>query len=443
MNVYAPPDPSPLGGGQTRGYLEQASGLGDLLNLAREDGDTRRYFAYASAILGRPYDGFYPRAGAVDQAPGEDAHVLIRPERALWPWRDFTVEYPPGMLVAALLPALFTTDFPTYHFLFCVLMELLLTAAVWLGVGTAETITRGAGRNTLIFSILFVTALGSVCVRRYDALVALAIAIAIRGLVARKPVLAGLGLAIGTVVKGTPLLLAPVAAIHWARRERWRELALAALVCALIGAIAAAAYGMIAGPRALDVLTYHVDRPVQTESPYGAGLMIADLFHPGLARVVAGYGSENVQSLWEPSLRRLSSTLLGLSIGGVFIWFWKFSRPADDAARNRPALVACTAVLIAFIGLGKVFSPQYMVWILPSGMIAATLSSERSFLLLVSAAAMTQVEFPFVYFLGLPWNWQILGVVAVIRDGLLLSSAVSLMIDASRRPEAIVEATPG
>ena len=183
-----------------------------LLTLLRDDGDTKRYYAYANAMLGRPYDQFFVRPG--EDGSGGGAHSLITPGHALIPWRDFPVEYPPGVLIAALPPALFAPDFASFHFLFSLEMELMLTAAAWLGVRSAERLRPGAGRPTLILSIVYLVALGVIGARRYDGLVALAIAAAVYGLAARKPALAGFALAASVLAKGAPALIAPIGAWH-------------------------------------------------------------------------------------------------------------------------------------------------------------------------------------------------------------------------------------
>ncbi len=435
MNIYATPNPDILG--DPPGATAGKTGLADLMILLRDDGDTRRYFAYAEAILGRPYDGYFVQAGEARARPARAAHVVVRPDRPLLPWRDFMVEYPPGMLVAAILPALFTSDFPTYHFLFSLLMEALLTGCVWLCVKTTRLVSPVAERDALQLSILFVAALGVIAVRRYDAGVAFAIAAAIYGLVARRPALSGIALGVGVIVKATPLLLAPIGAIYCGRRRRWRELTIGALAGAITGSIAVATYIAIAGPHALDALAFHVDRPVQIESPYGAALMLAETFHHGLVHIVSNYGSDNIRSPLEPPMRRLSFAVLGLAVAGIVGWFWWImGRAPDDASRNRAMLAACTALLIAFIGLGKVFSPQYLIWILPSGVIAAALSSERSRLALIGAALLTQLEFPFIYQLDTSWIEPLIAAVALIRDTALIGCAVLLMIEASRAVEA-------
>ena len=78
------------------------------------------------------------------------------------------------------------------------------------------------------------------------------------------------------------------------------------------------------------------------------------------------------------------------------------------------------------------FSPQYLTWLLPLAVIPAALGNERSRLLLIAAAAAAQIEYPFVYQMASAYTGPILGATALIRDGLLIGAALSLLGDAAR-----------
>jgi hypothetical protein len=418
-------------------------GLGALLVLLRDDGDTRRYFAYASAMLGKPYDGYFVRAGAqaIDTQAGR--HELITPEKPLTPWRDFEVEYPPGVLIAALPPRLLTDDFRLYHFLFGLEMELMLTAAAALSVAAAERLRPGLGDATLRTCVIMLAALGVIAARRYDALVALTLAGAVYGIVVRGPALSGLSLAVGIVSKGAPVLLAPIGALQIFVSDGKRSLTRATLVGAVTLALASGLYLWMAGDHAFDALAYHADRPIQIESPYGAILLIAHYFHPDLLKLVHTFGSHNISAPFEPPLRKLA---FGLTLAALLAIYFTYARAmlspalrAPDAAYERVKLtLACgAAALIAFIVLGKVFSPQYLTWLLPLGALSASMSSERSRALLIAGMAAAQVEYPFLYQTAGPLVEPLLGVVALVRAALLLAAAASLMADAypfKRRP---------
>ena len=81
------------------------------------DDDVHRYFAYCNAALGRPFNSFYVRSYETwqdDFTTGKVGSLIdfptVVPSRPLVPYRDFLVEYPPGFFIAALPPALLTTN---------------------------------------------------------------------------------------------------------------------------------------------------------------------------------------------------------------------------------------------------------------------------------------------------------------------------------------------
>ena len=70
------------------------------------------------------------------------------------------------------------------------------------------------------------------------------------------------------------------------------------------------------------------------------------------------------------------------------------SAPATSGSAPREQPVA---VLVAFMGLGKVFSPQYLVWLLPLGLVAALFRSRRAAFALLALFALTQILYPYSY----------------------------------------------
>ncbi len=225
---------------------DPSRGLSALLVLQRDDGDTRRYFAYANAMLGRSYDSYFVRPASDAAETVAPKHELAMPAGPLVPWRDFGVEYPPGVLVAALPPAIITDDFRVYHILFGLEMELLLTLAVVLAVAAADHFDPALGTRTLGLSVAMLAALGVIGVRRYDALVSLCLASGVFGLAMRQAGVAGVAIAAATIAKGAPVLLAPIGALHVARTQGF-----AGVIRALGGAAAlllVGAFGYFASP---------------------------------------------------------------------------------------------------------------------------------------------------------------------------------------------------
>jgi Glycosyltransferase family 87 len=391
-----PGDPAAV---DDRTLRHRQTGAELMMTVLRDDNDIERYFAYAEAALGRPYaaDFILPlgRAGFEGEP---NPRRMTTPARPLVPWRDFVVEYPPGVMITALAPALVTSDADTYYRLFTLEAEAALTLAVWLAVKTAGRLRPDAGSQALAQAIFLTLALGVVAARRYDPFVALAMAAAVDALALRRHALGGAALGLAIALKGAPILLAPIFVIHAAIGRDWKALASGAAGGAIMLGLAAAAYVALAGPHALDAFAYHGQRPLQIETVYSGLLILARAFDPGFLSKTFGYGSLNAASPVEPALRALSTALL---IGGVLgSWFyaWRSIAAARDDSERLMALVrASLACLVAYITLGKVFSPQYCVWLIPLAALAAPFSTAEARRLLPAAFLMVQAEYPFLY----------------------------------------------
>ena len=365
----------------------------------REDGDISHYFAYTEATLGRPYVADFVRPPEQAGRSGPlDIFSMTTPTRPLIPWRDFVVEYPPGMMIPALAPALLTSDKNTYFWLFTVEMEIALTLAVWLCVRTADDLGPGSGSDALFQAILLTLALGVVAVRRYDPCVALAIAAAVHALARGRPGLSGAALGAAIVLKGAPILLAPIFAIYALSRGDSHGLARGVAGCAAILAPSGLVYALIAGPHAWDAFAYHGARPLQIQTIYGGLLILGQSLDPWPLSTIFSYGSLNASSPVEPALRLISTAPVIAGVLGSWLYAWRsVGKARDDADRLLAVTAASLACLIAFITLGKVFSPQYCVWLTPLAALSAPFSSKPARGLLLAGFVLVQVEYTLLY----------------------------------------------
>jgi MFS family permease len=375
------------------------------------DGDVRRYFAYAQAARGRPYQSYFVRtneawrrAFALAEPYRPDEWPVVTPPGPLAPYRDYLVEYPPGFFAIALPPAWFAHDDPdAYVRLFSALMAALLTAAL---VVANATLRRLGGRvalgSTLAWASLAIFLLGVIATHRYDAVVAAAIVAALAFLVADRPVACGLALGIAIGLKGTPAIAVPVAAMYFAQTGRGRAVGsmAAAAGTALLSILLPA---VVAGGRISDVINYHAVRPVQIESTWGAILGLLHTVTPGAVWVEKTFGSTNVAGRFGPLAIRISTVATVLGVAAVYRTTWRrFTKLADleDAgrARARIALEGVAATLAVFIALGKISSPQYLTWVLPLGLV---LSLDRGrglqLAVLLVLLALAQVVYPVLY----------------------------------------------
>jgi hypothetical protein len=370
------------------------------------DGDVRRYFAYAQAALGRPYQSYFVRTAdewrrsfAVAEPYRPDDLPTISPYHPLVPYRDYLVEYPPGFFLVSLAPALLTHQADTYVFLFQTLMAGALTAALLFAARTVRRLGQlVATQSVMTWGAIGILALGVVATHRYDAAVALAIAGAAWAAVDRRPVLLGLTLGVAAALKVVPLLLAPVFFMYALRERRVRDLGISAVVLSLTLLSICLPATLAAGSGLVEMLLYHADRPVQIESSWGAMLGLLHAWAPGWVAVEKTFGSTNLVGRIGPVVGALSTVATVAGLGLVYFAAWQHLAAPRPVQRARAMLRAIVASLSVFIACGKVCSPQYFVWLLPLGLVlSVTERRRRSLVLLLAVLAMTQLIYPITY----------------------------------------------
>lgn len=382
-----------------------------VLNAVRayltNDGDVRRYHAYAEAAQGHSYASYYVRTEAAwresfraAESFRPDEWPTLAPERRLVPYRDYLVEYPPGFFLAALPPTWVASTPDGYVKLFEVFMALALTGALAL---MTRSIRRLGGRQpsigkVLAWASLCVLLLGTVATHRYDASVALAMTVALAALVADRPLLLGAALGAAIALKATPVLILPIVLLHGLAGRRYREI-LTILLAAIAVPVLLTVPTLLGGGDPIGTfLQYHVDRPVQIESTWGG---LAGLIHSlGLAdaRVQWSFGSVNLVGKLPSVLARLASaaTVVGLVL--VYLVAWRRMSAATESDRKRIALESSMAALAVFVACGKVASPQYLVWILPVGLLLSLTNPRRlGLILFIACLALCQVIYPMFY----------------------------------------------
>jgi hypothetical protein len=338
------------------------------------------------------------------------------------PYRDFFLEYPPGSLPAFLAPTLAGGG---YEVGFKVLMLALLA-----GILVAIAIPRRPGRpapplGALALLALTPLLLGPVALDHYDAwptlLVALALALVLSG--HGKLGFAALGAA--TAAKVFPIVLAPVAfAWIWKRAGR-REALVALAVGAVVLGIVVLPFVAVAPGGVRFSLRFQLERPLQIET-LGASLLLA-AYHLGLGHpdVVSSYNSENLAGRLPDAIAVAQGIVLVVVLVAIAVAF----------ARGEPSYErfagAAAASLVATVLLGKVLSPQYLVWLLPAVTLLVGSGAAVAWTLAGAALVLTQ-SLRLWDGVGLGGaGWVVLG-----RNALLAALLVAIMLPGlSRRPE--------
>jgi uncharacterized membrane protein len=358
--------------------------------------------AIASAIFlvswGLIHDWFWGHGTLVDWPTYQTYGDAIKAGRV--PYRDFAVEYPPGALAVFVLPSLIGG---TYATTFAWLMAACGVALVW-----AVALARPAAA---LYVALAPVLCGSLILSRYDLWPAL---LATAGLVFLLRGRDGLGWALlGTAVaaKAWPLVLVPPALVWSFRRGHSRAplVGLAVLAAVSIPFLIVSPHGFWASVHG------QASRPLQIESLGAALLRTFSSPH-----VVDSHGSQGIAGH-----TALGTVFVVLQAAALLVLWIAFARGPMTAERLARYAAACVC---AFVALGKVLSPQFLIWLIPLVPLVRGRRGLVGTALLTLALILTQVWFPERYF-RYALEGQLAGVV-VLRDLVLVALLFVLALPA-------------
>lgn len=290
------------------------------------------------------------------------------------PYRDLDIEYPPGSLPFVVAPTLLghgQFSVPAFVALLFALDAVAMVTLLLLarrmparpdGAGEPVASYRGA-----VAWLVLPPMLGVLLYARLDVVPAVATLVALERAHARRWFASGVWFGLGAAAKLFPALLLPLAFVAAAGRRG--RLVTGAAVGGLVAWVPYAAY---TGDVLRDVLGYHSARGIHLESLWGA-LLNLQRVGGGPAELVFEYGAFHITGPAAPAMLRVT-TLLSVAIvvltAAVAAMRW-WRRPH----RARPELpLAATATLALLLGTGRVFSPQFVIWLLA---VAAVLYAVR------------------------------------------------------------------
>lgn len=327
------------------------------------------------------------------------APAVLRPPLHMLP-----LEYPPLTLVLFSL-ALFS-PLAYYQMVFAVLMALTVAFIYWLLLRYAP---RGAA---LAFALYMLIGAWATAEGRFDLVPAALTLLCVIAAERKHWTAAYIALAFGTLLKIYPILLLPVLFIaeqqalqrfHMPAKtltlktvptELWRTLrgirnwrwanclVFFGLLLGVTGFFALLDFqGAV-----VSQLTYFSNRPVQVEATISTFLWLATAF--GFqAHTVYTFGSINIVSALGSPLALLSEVVF---VFGYLSTLWLQWRGKLDVTQ------ACIALLLVFIVTGKVFSPQYLIWLIPL-LVYSGAFDRRWLLVWGSISLMTTIIYPFFY----------------------------------------------
>jgi len=383
------------------------------------------------AAFGGLHYGFYTRRLLMDTPVYERYGDAIVHGSEL-PYRDFAVEYPPGALPVFAAPSLGAAagDFHQYSRLFEVLMLVCGATAAAL-TGFLLSLQR-AGIPRLVGGTLLAglapLALGPVVLSRFDLWPA-ALTIAAVAAAAAGRVRLGFGVLGGAIVaKLYPAVILPLALAYVWRRNGPRQAAVCAAIATIVVGACLLPFVVAAPDRVWSSFEGQASRPLQIESLGASFLLAAHQVWGAPLREVSSNGSDNLVG-GVPHAFAIAQTLLVVA-ALVAIWI-AFAR--GPATRDR-FLRYGAAAICAFVALGKVLSPQYLIWLMALIPLVRGRRGAVAAGLFIASMVLTQLWFPsryisLVYGIEPRASWLVFA-----RDVVLVALLVTLVWPRRRAP---------
>jgi hypothetical protein len=310
------------------------------------------------------------------------------------PYRDFQLEYPPGALAVILVPAIRVQhDEYGYDHWFDRLMALCGCLAL---VGSAvclRALNASPGRAAAALGLVAVSPVlvGSVVLSRFDFWPAALAVWALAALLWRRPTVGAVLLGLAIATKLWPAALLPLG-ILWVARTVGRRAA-AWWTAGVAGVVAAIFLPFVAlSPGGVwHSLHTQLSRPLQLESLGAAVLITIHHAFGTTLHVVSNFGSQNVTGPGTHAAEIATSIVGAIALAAVWVLF---ARGPATGERLVTHTAASIAVLLAF---GKVFSPQFVIWLIPFVVLVPGARGVASGVLLAAALVLTQSWFPRTY----------------------------------------------
>jgi hypothetical protein len=365
-----------------------------------------------------------PDGGLFRAARFRDVHIYQGyAERFLHghlPYRDVFVEYPPGAFAVFMPPTAFGDSHYNAAFkslmALCGVATILLAALVLVELG----VTRARLLAAMGLLALTPVALGPISLNTYDAWPALLTVLALFLLLRGRDLLGAGALGLAVSAKVYPLVLVPLAGIYVWRRAGPRRVFSALVVCVALAGAVVVPFAVYDLHGVASSFRSQAERGLQIESLGASLLLAADRLGLYDVRVVesTGVAGRNLSGSLPDAVA--VATLVLEAVAVVAVWFL-YARVHDVRARLPVAFAAGVAGFLAFT---KVFSPQYLFWLVPLVVLAGSWVAVALTAVSLVLAQAWFFHYHALFRLGWPtWlllarDLLVLGVFAVLAGGL-------------------------
>lgn len=278
------------------------------------------------------------------------------------PYKDFVFEYPPLMLLFISIPGIIPGNIDVYctiFFCISVMFYILTTYYIFRILDKFEI-------NNKIASIVIVLTLLLIGVRvllRNDIFAMFFVISSIYYYCEKRYELSFVLLSLGVMTKIFPIILALAFVIPFIADKKIISVAKYTIISIGICFLISLPFIILDSNSAFAYLTYHSDRGLQVESVASSIILFINLF-VHIADPSSGYGSINISGQIPDTIAIVIVPLtIILLITFSVLCLYKYNK-AKSVDPNRTVILAGTTMMLILVVFNKVFSEQYMLWIM-------------------------------------------------------------------------------
>ena len=284
---------------------------------------------------------------------------------SLFRGESLEMEYPPFAIFFIAIPRLFAADPFGYNVGYVIMVFAFFAIGLYFVNRLAEFYQRDQKKLMLVYTVLMLI-LFEFVVDRYDIFPVVLTLVAVYFFVTKKYVWAFVFLSLGMMTKLYPAILFPIFLIPLIIDKDWKNILMGIGAFVLV-ALAVAGAVLLIDPNIISYfLTYHQDRPLQLESVAASFIYVFKMLGLTDAWIDNSSGSDNLMGPLPDAVASMLTTLMLISIIIVYpLLLYLYKKAENTDTKNLFLGIAIIFVIMLFIVVGKVYSSQYLLWIIP------------------------------------------------------------------------------
>jgi len=353
------------------------------------------------------------------------------------------VEYPPFALVFLTVPRFFADTPGGYEVAFVAQTYVFFIIGLVLAGKFAKRFNYSQYFAMLAYTVMMLLMLEFV-LDRYDIFPMVLTMLSLYCFMTKRYAWAWLILSVATMTKLYPAVLVPVYLMIYLVDKEWKGALKGVAIYVITALLIALPIFLLGSDMIQYFFGYHMDRPIQLESTASSFISFAAIL--GLTKVWAEFGasqSDNLLGAWpdavEPFLTPLmvTSLLILYVFGGYLLLKLKKSGRYNENSKMIALGMISFAAVTLFVIVGKVFSAQYMIWIVPFVLFLLILPIDhilkrRMLIIFIAAEVLTQLNFAVnvgIY----EGEFNDIGMLIVLARNLLMIALLILVANGVRR----------